>query len=100
MARPYRQRTDELDVFRALGHPVRRKIVMAALDDARSFSQLQQLTHRSNATLAAHLRILREARIITATRSGLSVYYRVNRKALRTDARWLADVAELVPAAS
>ncbi len=27
MARPYRQQLDELDVFRALAHPVRRKIL-------------------------------------------------------------------------
>ena len=73
---------------------------MAALEQTRSFAQLQQITRRSNATLAAHLRILREAKIITATRSGHSVFYRVNRKTLRPDANWLAGIADLVPAAT
>lgn len=100
MARPYRKQSDELDVFRALAHPVRRKIVAASLDKVRSFSQLLQLTRRSDATLAAHLRILREAKIITATRAGRSVFYRVNRRALRADAHWLAGVADLAAGSS
>jgi ArsR family transcriptional regulator len=100
MARPYRQRSDELDVFRALGHPVRRKIVVAALDQAQSFTQLGQLTRRSNTALAGHLRILRDAKIVTATRSGRSVFYRVNRRVLRSDAHWLAGIADLPAGAS
>ncbi|QNN23678.1 winged helix-turn-helix transcriptional regulator [Planctomycetales bacterium ZRK34] len=95
MSRPYRKRSDELDVFRALGHPVRRKIVMAALDKVQSFTALCEITRRSGTALAGHLRVLREAKVITATRSGRSVFYRVNRRNLRPDARWLADVADL-----
>jgi DNA-binding transcriptional ArsR family regulator len=91
---------DELDVFGALGHPVRRKLVAAALDEERSFAQLCQVANRSNATLAAHLRILREAKIITATRSGHSMSYHVNRQTLRRDAHWLATVAGLAADAS
>ncbi|QNN21623.1 winged helix-turn-helix transcriptional regulator [Planctomycetales bacterium ZRK34] len=100
MSRPYRKRSDELDVFRALGHPVRRKIVTATLDQTQSFKALGQLVHRSDATLSAHLRILREAKVITTSRSGRSVFYRVNRRSLRSDARWLSSAAGLTEGGS
>ncbi|MCC6679353.1 MAG: winged helix-turn-helix transcriptional regulator [Phycisphaeraceae bacterium] len=92
MARPYRRRWDELDVFRALAHPVRRKIVAAALDQAWSFSQLQLLVHRSDATLAGHLRILREAKVLAATRGGRAVSYQVDRRTLGSCAQWLNNI--------
>lgn len=93
MARPYRTPDDERDVFRALAHPVRRAIVTAAIDQACSFDHLQQLVHRSNATVASHLRILREARLLVPTRIGKAVTYRVNRPVLRAGAKWLAEIA-------
>lgn len=93
MVRPYRTADDERDVFRALAHPLRRKMVTASLDQPRTFTQLQQLTRRSAATVSAHLRILRNAHVITPKRSGHSMSYQVNRQALRSSAQWLADAA-------
>ncbi|MEX0655520.1 MAG: metalloregulator ArsR/SmtB family transcription factor [Phycisphaeraceae bacterium] len=93
MSRPYRTRSDERDIFRALAHPIRRQIVAASAEQARSFDQLCQLVHRSNATVAGHLRILREARLITATRTGRSVRYQTNRQGLRSGTRWLSALA-------
>ncbi|MCC6680526.1 MAG: winged helix-turn-helix transcriptional regulator [Phycisphaeraceae bacterium] len=92
MARPYRQQLDELDVFRALAHLVRRKIVAASLERAQSFELLQQLVHRSNAALAGHLRILREAKVLAATRRGRAVTYQVEQRTLRSCTQWLVSI--------
>jgi len=84
----------EEDVFRALAHPVRRMIVQAALDRSQTFNALQQLVHRGDATLAMHLRFLRDAKVIVATRDGKAMRYDVNRRALRHAAHWLALVSQ------
>ncbi|MHB1157512.1 MAG: ArsR/SmtB family transcription factor [Phycisphaerales bacterium] len=94
MARPYRTHDDERDVFRALAHPVRRRMIAASLDRSVSFDQLQQLTRRSRATVAAHLRILREARLFLATRDGKAVSYRTRRQTLRSCHKWLAEMVQ------
>lgn len=93
MARPYRTVDDERDVFRALAHPVRRTIVNTALHAPVSFDALCRKTRRGPTSLAMHLRILREARLVRATRDGRAVRYQINRPTLRRSAKWLADVA-------
>ncbi|MFA7235457.1 MAG: hypothetical protein WC058_01220 [Phycisphaeraceae bacterium] len=95
MARPYRTRDDERDVFRALAHPVRRRMIAASLDRSVSFDQLQQLTRRSRATVASHLRILREARLFLATRDGKAVSYRARRQTLRACHQWLTEMTHV-----
>lgn len=81
-------------MFRAAAHPVRRKIVAAMVGGPQSFTALQQLTRRSNAALAGHLRILREAKVMTATRKGHTMEYRVNPRVLRHAAHWFTKMAE------
>lgn len=82
-----------MDLFRALAHPVRRKIVAATVGRSQSFTALRELSRRSPATLAGHLRILREARLLAATRRGQVMEYRVNRRMLRSGAHWLTAMA-------
>ncbi|MFA7237148.1 MAG: metalloregulator ArsR/SmtB family transcription factor [Phycisphaeraceae bacterium] len=95
MSRPYRTHDDERDVFRALAHPVRRRIIVASLDQPQTFEQLRQQVHRSDATVAGHLRILREARLLTVKRDGRFVNYRVNQHKLRTGFLWLAQAVKM-----
>ena len=95
MSRPYRTRDDERDVFRALAHPVRRRIIVASLDQSQTFDQLCRLVHRSDATVAGHLRILREARLLTVKREGRFVNYSVNQRMLRTGFLWLSEAVKM-----
>lgn len=83
-------------MFRALAHPARRKIVEAALGQDRSFVELREMVNRSEAALAGHLRILREAKILAVTRVGGSMTYRANRKAMRSASKWLGSMAGTV----
>jgi len=92
MSRPFRTRDDERDVFRALAHSVRRKIIAASLEQPQSFEQLRERTHRTDSALACHLRILREAGLLVVTRDRRSVHYRVNRRVLRSGTGWLMEV--------
>jgi len=98
MTRPYRTREDERDAFRALASPVRRQIISASIDGPCSLDQLCQLVRRNKATVAAHLRMLRDARLLTAIRTGKSVSYRANRPSLNSSARWLSAVAAIAKA--
>ncbi|MHB1155537.1 MAG: ArsR/SmtB family transcription factor [Phycisphaerales bacterium] len=93
MSRPFRTRDDERDVFRALAHSVRRKIIAASLEQTQSFEQLRERVHRTDSALAGHLRILREAGLLVVTRDGRSVHYRVNQRVLRSGANWLMEAA-------
>jgi len=81
------------DVFRALAHPVRRRIVTAAADKACSFQQLMELTGRGDTALSGHLRILREAKVIRTTRSGRAILYTVNRRVLRPGTHWMTRIS-------
>ncbi len=92
MARPYRTTLDERDVFRALSHPVRRKMVSVTIGTTRSFADLAKTAGRSNATVASHLRILREAQVFRAKRDGKRVRYEVNERTLKRGTRWLNDL--------
>ncbi|MHB1158599.1 MAG: ArsR/SmtB family transcription factor [Phycisphaerales bacterium] len=95
MSRPYRTREDERDVFRALAHPIRRRMIVASLEQPQTFDQLCQQSHRSNATVAGHLRILRESRLLIVKREGRCVNYRVNQRMLRTGFLWLSESVKM-----
>lgn len=93
MARPCKTRQDERDVFRALAHPVRRKIVEATLQQTCSFEELRKHVRRSGPALAGHLRILRQAGLIVGTRIGHAVVYDADIATIRKGAKWLNGLA-------
>jgi len=98
MARPYLKSEDHADVFRAVAHKWRRAIVDRLNVGPLTFGDLAGQLPISDATLSAHLRILREAGLITPKRRGASIAYRANLAKLRKIRRWL-DAAESQSAA-
>ena len=77
------------DVFHAIAHPARRAILVLLKDGARSASQLAEPFHVSFPAISQHLRVLKEAELLSERREGRQRIY-----ALRPDR--LADVASWV----
>ena len=62
-------------VFRALGDANRLDILSAIGKDARSVTEIVQTTGLSQTLVSFHLRILREAEIVTTKRNGPFILY-------------------------
>jgi ArsR family transcriptional regulator len=72
--------------FAALADPVRLKLfsLIAASADAETCAcSLVKPTGRSQPTVSHHLKVLREAGLITGTKRGTWIWYRVNRDRLQ-----------------
>jgi DNA-binding transcriptional ArsR family regulator len=65
-----------LPLFNALGDPVRQRLIMLMMDGERkSVAELAIQTHLSRPTVSHHLKILKDADIITDTKEGTRTYY-------------------------
>ena len=65
------------ELFRALGQPVRLRIVEALGQGERTVSQLLRTVRTSQPNLSKHLALLRRVGIVEARREGLNVFYRL-----------------------
>lgn len=72
------QVTDVAEVFRLLGEPNRLRIVLACLDEARGVGEIGEALGLTQSLTSHHLRLLRTARIMRATRRGRQVAYTVD----------------------
>ncbi len=86
------RRKDEhmANAFRALGHPVRLRIVRILNDEGASFAG--DITRRLPvvaSTASQHLKILREAGLINDAADGPHRYYSVNKQALLDLKAWV-----------
>ena len=73
------------DGFAALGDPVRLKLfslIAAAGTNETCACSLVKPTGRSQPTVSHHLKVLREAGLITSTKRGIWVWYCVNQQRL------------------
>ena len=61
MARPH----SAPDVFRAIGHPVRRRMIEMLRKDALTAAELAQPFHMAQGTISGHIRTLRVSGLIT-----------------------------------
>src|SRR5687768_12227968 len=77
---PLRQFKAEL--LKALGHPVRLRIVDLLRDGERTVSELQSGTELEGSTVSQHLMVLRARQIVEPRREGANVYYRVRHPAI------------------
>ena len=71
-------------MFKALGHPVRLRLVMKLKGGAeRCVHELHAGAARSISTTSAHLGILRRSGVVTSRRRGQRIYYRLSTGVLR-----------------
>jgi ArsR family transcriptional regulator len=64
-------------LFRALGHPVRIRILELLLDGERTVGDLQAALSLDSSGTSQHLTALRQQGVLESRRAGTSVYYRI-----------------------
>ncbi|MCX7695189.1 MAG: metalloregulator ArsR/SmtB family transcription factor [Caloramator sp.] len=62
-------------IFKALGHPIRYKIVKFLLDGPECVCKLNENIEFSQSNLSQHLRILKDAGVVKGEKVGLNIHY-------------------------
>ena len=70
------------DVFAALAHPVRRKILNLLRNGHMSAGDLAAHFELAKPTLSGHFAVLKAADLVTTQRKGTTVFYRLNMSVL------------------
>jgi DNA-binding transcriptional ArsR family regulator len=86
------------NVFKALADPTRRRVLELLRERPLSAGDLADEFDVSKPTMSAHFKILREANLVDATKSGKSVIYRIKLSVLEDALLGFAGVFGLGPA--
>ncbi|NVI88698.1 helix-turn-helix transcriptional regulator [Actinomadura sp. BRA 177] len=78
-----------VDVFAALASPVRREITSLLLDGPRPVNDLAAHFTMSRPSVSEHLKVLRDAGLVTEQRHGRQRIYRLEPAPLRDLSEWL-----------
>lgn len=70
-------------IFKALGHPIRYKIVKFLYDGPKCVCKLNEDIEFSQANLSQHLKILREAGILSSEKVGMNIHYRISSEEIK-----------------
>jgi ArsR family transcriptional regulator, arsenate/arsenite/antimonite-responsive transcriptional repressor len=81
------------DVFGALAHPVRRKILKLLRDGPLSAGDLAERFALAKPTLSGHFAVLKAADLVSAERRGTSIFYRLNMSVLEEAMAALMSIA-------
>jgi DNA-binding transcriptional ArsR family regulator len=79
----------ERSVFRAIADPTRRAILDRLRRGPAPVNELASEFSQSRPAISKHLRILREARVVSEERSGRERLYRLEPEQLREIADWI-----------
>lgn len=82
------------DVFDALAHPVRRKILKLLREGPMSAGDLAERFDLAKPTLSGHFAVLKTAELVTAERKGTSILYRLNMSVLEEAMAALLSIAD------
>ncbi|TMR03444.1 winged helix-turn-helix transcriptional regulator [Actinomadura soli] len=78
------------DVFAALASPVRRELTALLLDGPRPVNDLASHFAMSRPSVSEHLKVLRDAGLVSERRSGRQRIYRLEAEPLRELSQWLS----------
>lgn len=70
-------------IFKALGHPVRYKIVKFLYDGPKCVCKLNENIEFSQANLSQHLKILKESGILSSEKIGMETHYRISNEEIK-----------------
>lgn len=70
-------------IFKALGHPIRYKIIKFLYDGPKCVCKLNEDIEFSQANLSQHLKILKEAGILTSEKIGMNIHYRISSEEIK-----------------
>ena len=87
---PLTEKQDERDVFQALADPTRRAILTLLRQGSQPVNGIASDFPISRAAISRHLRILREADLVTEIKVGRNRLYELNVGPLREVDDWLA----------
>jgi ArsR family transcriptional regulator len=91
--------TDEIDVLRALAHPVRWGILQRlAAEPGICACDFTEFFDVSQPTISAHLKVLREAGLVTTRRQGTTICYTLAHDQLDLLSGRLGAMAATAPA--
>lgn len=82
------------DVFQAIADPTRRRILEALLQDERPVSDLAGRFSVTLSAISQHMRVLREAGLVTVRRAGRERLYSLNADPLRSVSDWVGQYDE------
>ena len=89
---------DELEVLRALAHPVRWGILARlAADPGICACDFTEFFDVSQPTISAHLKVLREAELVTTQRQGTTICYSIAPAPMAALAESLRAMASTAP---
>jgi DNA-binding transcriptional ArsR family regulator len=83
-------KADERDVFQALADPTRRAILSLLRHGSQPVGSIARDFPVSRPAISRHLRVLREAELVSEIRVGRNRFYELNAAPLRTVDDWLA----------
>ena len=86
------------DVFGALAHPARRKILKLLRGGAMSAGDLAAHFDLAKPTLSGHFTVLKAADLVTAERKGTTILYRLNVSVVEEAMATLMSIVALKPA--
>lgn len=81
------------DVFDALAHPVRRKILKMLRTRAMSAGEIAEKFDLAKPTLSGHFAVLKAADLVSTERQGTTIIYRIKLSALENAAIGLMNLA-------
>ncbi|MGD0925628.1 MAG: metalloregulator ArsR/SmtB family transcription factor [Streptosporangiaceae bacterium] len=84
------------DVFEAIASPVRRALLDVLAGGARSVHDLAAPFEMTRPAVSQHLRVLREAGLVTEERVGRERHYGLDARPLRTVADWAGHYEPVV----
>lgn len=70
-------------IFKALGHPIRYKIVKFLYDGPKCVCKLNENIEFSQANLSQHLKILKDAGILKSEKVGMNIHYRISSEQIK-----------------
>lgn len=83
----------ENDVFHAIAHPARRAMLSALKEGEHSAGDLAAPFDMTLAAISQHLRVLEEARLVSARRDGRQRIYRLRPRPLKEVVSWVDEFA-------
>jgi DNA-binding transcriptional ArsR family regulator len=81
------------DVFDALAHPIRRKILSLLRKRPMSAGELAEKFDIAKPTLSGHFAVLKAADLVSTERQGTTIIYRINMSVLEEALAALMDIA-------
>lgn len=89
MSRPTLSDKERKDVFRALAHPLRRRIIESLREEPASVTELSEDWPTSLPVLSQHLKVLRETGLVKTKRDGSRNIYRLQKRPLNQAQKWV-----------